>query len=166
MPKGRKDMVTKAQKKQVFLAEESDTLALGAKIAQLVRPGDVLALKGDLGAGKTCFARGFVRALLKADEHMEVPSPTFTLVQTYEAPDFEIWHFDLYRLEAPKEVWELGWEDALEDGVSLIEWPQRAGDLLPEDLVTVELQRPAGGGRQATLAGPPDWQAKLEAIEL
>lgn len=166
MPKGRKDMVTKALKKQVFLAEESDTLALGARIAQMVRIGDVLALRGDLGAGKTCFARGFIRELVQGDKEMEVPSPTFTLVQTYEAPDFDIWHFDLYRLEAPKEVWELGWEEALDDGVCLIEWPQRAGDLLPADLVTIELEMTDEGGRRALLSGTEAWQTRLEAIEI
>lgn len=113
----------------VDLADEEATLALGARLALDAAPGDVFALAGPLGSGKTTLARGFIRALTRPDE--EVPSPTFTLVQTYETPKGTIWHFDLYRLEDPEEAWELGIEDAFASGISLIEWPERLGTLLP-----------------------------------
>src|SRR4051812_13695997 len=107
------------------LASEHDTAALGAALAAEARPGDVIALVGPLGAGKTTLARGFIQKRAGADE--EVVSPTFTLVQTYEAPDAVIWHFDLYRLNDPEEALELGFEEALAAGISLIEWPERLG---------------------------------------
>ncbi|HEY2541330.1 MAG TPA: tRNA (adenosine(37)-N6)-threonylcarbamoyltransferase complex ATPase subunit type 1 TsaE, partial [Stellaceae bacterium] len=90
----------------VNLSNEAATAALAARLAAIARPGDVIALRGELGAGKTAFARAFIRARNSADE--EVPSPTFTLVQNYEAAGGAIWHFDLYRLTAADEIWELG----------------------------------------------------------
>ena len=108
----------------VGLASEGDTRALGAWLATHLKRGDVIALHGDLAAGKTTLVRGLIQALLGPDE--EVPSPTYTLVQMYEAPDFPVWHFDLYRLENPAGVHELGWDET-RDGVALIEWPERAG---------------------------------------
>src|SRR5882762_7586612 len=102
----------------IDLPDETATAALGARIAAIARPGDVIALAGDLGAGKTTFARAFIRARGGSGE---VPSPTFTLVQIYELPDGPVWHFDLYRLRHPDEAWELGIEDAFRDGISLIE---------------------------------------------
>jgi tRNA threonylcarbamoyladenosine biosynthesis protein TsaE len=113
----------------VDLPDETATAALAARIAALAAPGDIIALKGDLGTGKTVFARAFIRASGNQDE---VPSPTFTLVQIYEAGPTAIWHFDLYRIRAPEEAWELGIEDAFITGISLIEWPERLGPLLPE----------------------------------
>ena len=110
------------------LPDERATAALAARIAALARAGDVIALEGELGAGKTSFARAFIRAR-GSDE--AVPSPTFTLVQVYEIGDVPIWHFDAYRLRDPDEAWELGIEDAFRDGISLIEWPERLGHLLP-----------------------------------
>src|SRR5437763_3872952 len=113
----------------IDLPDEAATAAFAGRLARLARPGDVIALKGELGAGKTSFARAFSRARAGQDE--VVPSPTFTLAQIYEFPDLTIWHFDLYRLRDPEEAWELGIEDAFHDGVSLIEWPERLGSLLP-----------------------------------
>jgi tRNA threonylcarbamoyladenosine biosynthesis protein TsaE len=110
------------------LPDEQATASLAARIAALARAGDVIALEGELGAGKTSFARSFIRAR-GGDE--AVPSPTFTLVQLYEIGDVPIWHFDAYRLREPDEAWELGIEDAFRDGISLIEWPERLGPLLP-----------------------------------
>lgn len=101
------------------LPDEAATAALAQLLAPLLRQGDVLALQGDLGAGKTTFARALINALEGPVE--EVPSPTFTLVQTYQRGELEIWHFDLYRLEDPEEAWELGIEEAFSEGVSLIE---------------------------------------------
>src|ERR1043165_7946856 len=111
------------------LPDERATASLAARLAALARPGDVIALNGELGAGKTSFARAFIRAR-GADE--DVPSPTFTLAQAYELPDATVWHFDCYRLRDPEEAWELGIEDAFREGISLIEWPERLGTLLPE----------------------------------
>jgi len=107
----------------VDLPDEAATAALAARIAAQVVPGDIIALRGDLGAGKTSFARAFIRAC--GDAHEEVPSPTFTLVQIYQSDAVAIWHFDLYRLDGAEEAWELGIEEAFASGVSLIEWPER-----------------------------------------
>jgi len=143
------------------LADEEATLALGAKLAGLLKPGDIIALIGDLGAGKTTLTRGLITALAgDAEEPQEVPSPTFTLVQTYQVGGLAIYHFDLYRLESPSEIWELGWEEALDEGVSLIEWPERAGDLLPSERLDVTL-RFGGEARIAELKGPSNWARRL-----
>ncbi len=112
----------------IELPDEAATAALAARIAALARAGDVIALKGELGAGKTSFARAFIRARGGAGE---VPSPTFTLVQVYDVGDAAIWHFDCYRLRRPEEAWELAIEDAFAEGISLIEWPERLGPLVP-----------------------------------
>ncbi|MCW5773788.1 MAG: tRNA (adenosine(37)-N6)-threonylcarbamoyltransferase complex ATPase subunit type 1 TsaE [Rhodospirillaceae bacterium] len=119
----------------------AETAALAARLAAALDTGDVVALWGDLGAGKTTFARGLIAALAaEAGEAVpEVPSPTFTLVQTYAFPRFTVWHFDLYRIERPDDAWELGLEEALADGVSLIEWPERLGPLLPAARIDVSL---------------------------
>ena len=107
----------------------------------------MIALKGELGAGKTSFARAFIRA--RGGDDDEVPSPTFTLVQIYELPGATIWHFDLYRLRDPEEAWELGIEDAFRDGISLIEWPERLGALLPARRLEIALELSAAGRRGA-----------------
>jgi tRNA threonylcarbamoyladenosine biosynthesis protein TsaE len=143
------------------LPDEAATLALGAKLAAMVEAGDVLALFGDLGAGKTTLARGLITALSGSSmKATEVPSPTFTLVQTYEFETLVIYHFDLYRLEQPKDIWELGWEEALDEGVSLIEWPEHAGDLLPQDRLEITL-RFDGLSRKVDLVGSPSWAKRL-----
>ncbi|MCI5059691.1 MAG: tRNA (adenosine(37)-N6)-threonylcarbamoyltransferase complex ATPase subunit type 1 TsaE [Alphaproteobacteria bacterium] len=97
---------------------------IAKNLAKTVQIGDIYALKGDLGAGKTHFARAFIRSALN-DTTLEVPSPTFTLVQLYESPQYPIWHFDLYRLEHSDEIYELGWEEAISGAVCLVEWPER-----------------------------------------
>jgi tRNA threonylcarbamoyladenosine biosynthesis protein TsaE len=102
-----------------------ETAALALRFASHLKLGDVVLLKGDLGAGKSTFARALIQHL--CGENTEVPSPTFTLVQTYETKAFPIWHFDFYRLKAPEEVYELGIEEAMHHGVCLIEWPERLG---------------------------------------
>jgi tRNA threonylcarbamoyladenosine biosynthesis protein TsaE len=133
----------------IELVDERATLAIGARLAGAAARGDIFALQGDLGAGKTTLARGFIRALTTAEE--EVPSPTFTLVQTYETPKGTVWHFDLYRLDDPEEAWELGIEEAFADGISLVEWPERLGTLLPARRHNIELDL-AGTGRRARIA--------------
>lgn len=109
---------------------EADTERLAAEIAKDLRPGTVLLLRGNLGSGKTVFARALIRTL-SADPDLEVPSPTFTLAQTYDTPAGPLWHFDLYRLKDPEEVYEIGWEVALEEGIVIVEWPERLGTLIP-----------------------------------
>ncbi len=130
------------------LPTEAATEQLGATLARRLKPGDVVGLKGDLGAGKTTLARAIVRAAAN-DPDLIVPSPTFTLVEVYDTPRGAFWHFDLYRLETPEQVYELGWEEALAEGIVLMEWPERLGPLLPKHLsVTLELD---GDGRRAIL---------------
>src|ERR1700730_4078315 len=115
----------------VALADEQATRRLMVDIAALLAPGDLVTLSGDLGAGKTTFARTLIRHLA-GDERLEVPSPTFTLVQPYALPRFAVVHGDLYRVSQPRELIELGFEDA-EDAAVLLEWPERIADTLPKD---------------------------------
>jgi tRNA threonylcarbamoyladenosine biosynthesis protein TsaE len=142
------------------LEGEDAALALGARLAGLVRPGDVIALRGGLGMGKTVMARGLIQALTSPDE--EVPSPTFTLVQPYDAADFTVHHFDLYRLEAPEDAFELDIEDAFAEGVSLIEWPERLGPYLPSRSLDIHLMPGDGDtARRIELSGGGDWTGRL-----
>lgn len=147
------------------LEGEDAALSFGARLAGLCRAGDVIALWGGLGMGKTVIARGIVRALLGADE--EVPSPTFTLVQPYEGPDYTVFHFDLYRLNDPEEAFELDIEDAFAEGLSLIEWPERLGFLLPPGRLDLRLS-PGGDDnqRRVDLCGGGDWTERLKRAEL
>ncbi len=118
----------------------------GKQLAQLLQAGDVVRLCGTLGAGKTVLARSVIQEI--HPQETDVPSPTFPLVQFYEHESLPIWHFDLYRLENPDDVWELGLEEALEMGVSLIEWPQKAGAALPDEALTVEIDLLENGVRR------------------
>ncbi len=127
------------------------TDALGAALAAVLGPGDALLLSGDLGAGKSHLARALVRALAGADT--PVPSPTYTLVQSYDAPGVHVVHADLYRLGDPSEVEETGLLDAFGRDLCLVEWPDRLGPLAPAHAWTLRLE-PAGEGRRATLAAP------------
>lgn len=116
----------------LILTSPEETAALAAAMADILGPGDVLLLEGPIGAGKTHFARALIQTLLARHDALEdVPSPTFTLVQTYEAGETEIWHADLYRLSHPDDVLELGLIDAFETALCLVEWPDRLGDLRP-----------------------------------
>ena len=145
-----------------MLQDAAASESLGARLASVLRVRDVVALQGDLGAGKTTLARGLLRALA-GDPDMDVPSPTFTLVEVYEFPALAVWHFDLYRLKRPEDAWELGLEQALGEAVSLIEWPERLEDLIPTDRLEIRLSMD-GAGRRADLAGSPGWAARLEAL--
>lgn len=138
------------------LADPAATEALAAAYAARLVPGDVIALTGDLGAGKTVFARSLIRSLGRAAgiDIDHVPSPTFTLVQLYELATFTLYHFDLYRLEAPEEAWEIGIEDAFADGVSVIEWAERIEHLLPQHHIRIDLAfGPDETARIATVTG-------------
>jgi len=122
---------------------------LGAAIARALAPGLTVALSGDLGAGKTTLARAILASL---GHDGETPSPTFTLVQRYDLARFPVFHADLYRLESPEELRELGLDEALAEGALLVEWPERAGPLLPDDRLEVALDAGGEGSRQARLA--------------
>lgn len=111
------------------LDSRADTERLARSLARVTQPGDALLLSGPLGAGKSVFARAFLRTLCE-DPSLDVPSPTFTLVQTYDSPKGAVWHFDLWRLQGPEALEELGWDDA-RDGIVLVEWPERLEDLTP-----------------------------------
>jgi tRNA threonylcarbamoyl adenosine modification protein YjeE len=131
------------------------TARLGAGIAHGLRAGDAVALWGDLGAGKTTLARAILRALGVEED---VPSPTFTIVQSYDTPRLPVSHYDLYRIKSPREMQELGFDDALLEGAVLVEWPERAPEVLPPDALHVRLAL-ADGARTARLTGPARWES-------
>ncbi len=141
------------------LATEADTIRLGEDLALAVTAGDCLALRGDLGAGKSTLARALLRAVAD-DDYLEVPSPTFTLVQNYDLR-LPVVHFDLYRLSDERELEEIGFSDALDAGVCLVEWPERAGQALPADRIDVDIAFDQGG-RRVTISAFPD---RLQRIE-
>lgn len=133
------------------------TTRLGGCIARGLKAGDCVALWGDLGAGKTTLARAILQALGVAED---VPSPTFTIVQSYDTPGLAVSHYDLYRLKSAREMQELGFDDALLDGAVLVEWPERAPEALPPDALHVRLGVD-GGARTARLTGPSRWESVL-----
>jgi tRNA threonylcarbamoyl adenosine modification protein YjeE len=150
----------------IALPDEAATRALAAALAAMLRPGDLVTLSGDLGAGKTTFARALIRHLAGSDT-IEVPSPTFTLMQTYELPAFSLVHADLYRLNGPDELSELGVDDVAENSVVLLEWPDRAGDMLSPDRFDLALTLvPAQGTTylNARLTGHGNVAARVERI--
>ena len=118
---------------------EVDTEKLASALAKNLKKGDIVFLEGDLGAGKTVFARSIIRTLLSNDS-TEVPSPTYTLVQTYEANIGELWHFDLYRIEDAEEIYELGWEESIADRITIVEWPERLSYLTPSQKISVQFE--------------------------
>jgi len=146
--------ITETFRGDVPLPDLDATTRLGAGIAGALRPGDAVALWGDLGAGKTTLARAILRALGVAED---VPSPTFTLVQSYDTQP-RIAHYDLYRLKQAREMEELGFDDALAEGAVLVEWPDRAPEVLPPDALHVRLGV-ADGARTARLTGPARWES-------
>lgn len=135
--------------KTYSLIDAKATQALGARLANILQPGDCLALYGDLGAGKTSLVRGLVQSSLGP---IEVPSPTYNLVQIYEMPNYTLWHCDLYRLEQPEEIYELGLIEAMPESVTILEWPDRLGPLLPRDALSLSLDFD-GSGRKAHVSG-------------
>lgn len=140
------------------LSTENETSRLGQTLAKYAKGGDCILLRGQIGAGKSALARAFIRALLGPDT--EVPSPTFTLVQTYEHGALEIWHADLYRLTDAQEAVELGLTDAFDDHICLIEWPELLGDLVPASALNIELTV-ARDCHLATLTYGENWHDRV-----
>lgn len=128
---------------------EAETAALAAALAAKARAGDLFLLSGPLGAGKSVFSRAFIKSL--CGEGTEVPSPTFTLVQTYDCAKGTIWHFDLYRLEQPEDVFEIGWEEAMVAGITLVEWPQKLGPYIPMSATRISIEPDGETGRKITV---------------
>ncbi len=147
--------------REIVLPDPEATLALGARLGARLKLGDVVCLSGGLGAGKTTLARGAIGAWSGQAE--EAPSPTYTLVQTYEGPLGQLWHVDLFRLKRPQEAWELGLEDAFADAACLIEWPERLQRDLPHDRLDIALET-QGQGRRAILNGRGKWGARVGSI--
>ncbi len=141
------------------LKTEEESRQFAQQIAELLRIGDILLLEGDIGAGKTFFARSVIQYLLGRAE--DVPSPTFTIVQNYSTKVGEIWHCDLYRLTSPDEAIELGLDEAFEEAICLIEWPDRLGELTPKDALRLKLS--AGESQHSVeVFASLDWQIRLE----
>jgi len=149
---------------EMRLADLSATIALGRRLAARLQVGDTVLLTGDLGAGKTELARAIIRA--RAGQAIDVPSPTFNLVIPYVLRDMTISHFDLYRLDGPDDIPELGLDEALDEGAIIVEWPDRLGDLVPPDAISLCLTLDAGGDtdsavRQVAISGPPEILERL-----
>lgn len=152
---------TASDSREIALPDAAATLALGRRLGNTLEPGDVVCLSGALGAGKTTLARGAIEAWTGHKE--ETPSPTYTLVQTYDGPKGELWHVDLYRLKRPEDAWELGLEDAFAEAACLIEWPERLDGQLPANRLDIEIT-PQGEGRNAALRGRGAWRTRLGSI--
>lgn len=144
------------------LTTEDDTAAFAASIAALLKAGDVILLEGEIGAGKSAFARAVIRSLAGAE--IEVPSPTFTLVQTYDLSPAEVWHCDLYRLSHPDDVFELGLDTAFETGICLIEWPDRLGADLPDGALTLHFAAHPDH-HTAGYTAPSKWKDRLGTLD-
>jgi tRNA threonylcarbamoyladenosine biosynthesis protein TsaE len=145
----------------MILSDEAATAQLGAAIARALKPREAVCLSGPLGAGKSTLARALIRTLTTPDE--EVPSPTFTLVQFYEGGGLKIAHFDLYRLTDPSEAYEIGLDEALDEGAAVIEWPERLEGSLPPDRLDVEIAL-NGTGRRARLTPHGSWVGRVEGL--
>ncbi len=148
------------------IMDEDSMVKLATALSPCLRQGDILLLNGDLGAGKTAFSRALIRQMCK-DLAMDVPSPTFTLVQLYDIDAKTLWHFDLYRLGDPEDVFELGWEDAVDDGIVLVEWPQRLDTLCPDDALEISISWPVELGetvRDIAFSGDAVWQDRIQPL--
>ena len=139
-----------------MILDEAGTAAFGETLAKVARAGDVITLSGPLGVGKTALARGFIAAL---GHDGEVPSPSFAIVQPYENLHPRVWHVDLYRVEDPSEIEELGLDSAT-DAVLLVEWPERAGERAWPDALALSLDFAPEGERILTAKVPPSWEGR------
>lgn len=143
----------------MILADEAATVRLGEAVARVLQRGDVVCLSGPLGAGKSTLARALIRALTSPDE--DVPSPTFTLVQFYEGPRLKVAHFDLYRLTDPDEAYEIGLDEALDEGAALIEWPERLEGRLQGDRLDIEIAlADDANGRRVRIVPHGAWEGR------
>lgn len=161
--------MTSPNSASALLSSDTATAALAARLAARVGPGDTILLTGPIGAGKTHFARALIQARLAAAGIGEdVPSPTFTLVQTYSDGETEIWHADLYRLTSADEIVELGLEEAFGTAVVLVEWPDRLGDLAPPSALSVgfEMLEDEGSRRVTASATDPRWNDVISLFEM
>ena len=149
---------------RLTLQSPERTAELAARLAALLAPGDTVLLEGPLGAGKTHLARSLIRALQGPGSHEDIPSPTFTLVQTYDSPVGEIWHADLYRLTDPDEIFELGLEGAMETAICLVEWPDRMGDDTPRSALWLTLSHGGEHRRDLVVRGDANWAARLTGL--
>ncbi|WP_380055864.1 tRNA (adenosine(37)-N6)-threonylcarbamoyltransferase complex ATPase subunit type 1 TsaE [Falsihalocynthiibacter sp. SS001] len=149
---------------QISLSSPEDTARLAKSFAGALAAGDTVLLEGPIGAGKSFFCRALIQELLDAPE--DIPSPTFTIVQTYDGRDFPIWHCDLYRLTHPDEAWELGLDEAFENSLCLIEWPDRLGQETPENALWLNFASDGGDARKLTLSSNSDhWEKLREGLD-
>lgn len=139
------------------LKDEKATLAFGRKLARFLRAGDVVTLSGPLAAGKTTLVRGILGAL---GHKGEVPSPSFAIVQPYEALNPPVWHVDLYRIENALDLDELGLDDIREEGVLIIEWPDHAGARMWPEALALSLEVADNGARALTANAPASWEGR------
>lgn len=152
---------TLVDSREIALADADATVALGRRLGAALAVGEAVCLFGNLGAGKTTLARGAIAAW--TGEQIDAPSPTYTLVQSYEGARGELWHVDLYRLKRAEDAWELGLEEAFASAACVIEWPERLQGTLPQDRLDVEIT-PEGAGRRACLTARGSWRQKLATI--
>lgn len=148
---------------RVLLKTLGDTQRLAQKLAPFLCAEDALLLSGDLGAGKTCFARALLQGLGVTGE---VPSPTFTLVQSYDVARFTVFHFDLYRLNDPEEIEEIGFDEACIDGLVIVEWPEKAKSYMPRGSLTLHFELCEDGARFVEIDAPAKWQDRLDGIDV
>ncbi len=148
----------------ISVSTEEETQQVAKTLSAYLKIGDVVRLDGTLGAGKTAFARALVRSLVASE--IEVPSPTFNLLLTYETSSGPVYHYDFYRLEDPEEVWELDIEDALESGITLMEWTERLEDLAPKAALQIEITIPTGAdtSRILHIRGDVQWATRLAEL--
>ena len=149
---------------RITLSSADHTAALAVRLGACLKPGDTLLLEGPIGAGKTHFARSLIQSRLPLPE--DVPSPTFTLVQTYDADGVEIWHADLYRLTSPDDVVELGLVDAFETAICLVEWPDCLGTLAPQNALTLRFAQGTSEDERDLLLQwtAPEWDSRLDGV--
>ena len=152
-----------AYERTISLPREHDTVNFAERMAAILRAGDTLLLSGEIGAGKSAFSRAVIRSL--AGEEIEVPSPTFTLVQTYDVTPAEVWHCDLYRLTHPDEAYELGLDEAFEAAICLIEWPDRLGETQPTGALNLHFEA-LPDGHTVSFSANDHWAAKLDKADV
>ena len=149
-----------------YIDSEAQMAAFAGQLAEIAAPKDVFLLDGDLGVGKSFFSRSFINHLAQKQlgKNIEVPSPTFTLVQTYDQLTIPVWHFDLYRLSGPDEAYELGLDDAVKTAICLIEWPSRLAGDLPENCLNIFFKHHGQESRNVEILLTPEWAARLKHI--